>query len=51
MYEQGGHIRLGKRVGKRFVTSGAQPVAVVDTLLAVAVIWRLPTSTPNNLQA
>ena len=33
------------------VTSGVHPVAVVDALLGVAVIVRLPTSTPSSLHA
>ena len=50
MREQIAHLKEGKRVGKMLVTSGPQPVAVAGPVLGVAVIVRLPTSTPSSLQ-
>ena len=49
LIEQIAHTK-GKLVGKMFVTSGTHPVAVGDILFGVAVIVRLPTSIPSNLQ-
>jgi len=50
MCEHTAHTK-GKRVGMMFVTSGTHPVTVADdTLFGVAVIERVPTSTPSSLQ-